>query len=94
MKGSSLAGLCAGLLATALVAGAHAGVTASVPVNINKASAEEIAESLNGVGLKTAREIVAFRDKHGPFKSVEQLADVKGVGEKTVEKLKPSIRLQ
>ena len=66
----------------------------AAPVNINKASAEEIAEALNGVGIKKAREIVAFREKQGPFKSVDQLEDVKGIGHKMVEKNRASIKLQ
>lgn len=77
--------LAFGLAGTAVAAG---------PVNINKASAEEIADSLSGVGIKKAREIVAFRDKHGAFKSTEQLEDVKGIGPKMVEKNKANIRLQ
>lgn len=82
------------LAATVLALGLAGTADAAAPVNINKASAEEIADSLNGVGIKKAREIVAFRDKHGPFKSAEQLEDVKGIGAKMVEKNKANIRLQ
>jgi len=82
------------LLATAVLAIGLAGEAAAAPVNINKASAEEIADSLSGVGIKKAREIVAFREKHGPFKSPEQLEDVKGIGAKMVEKNRANIKLQ
>ena len=89
MKHSVPAMLLAAVLGLDLAAEAVA-----APVNINKASAEEIAEALNGIGLKKAQDIVAFRDKHGPFKTVEQLRDVKGVGDKVLQKNKADIRLQ
>ena len=52
-------------------------------ININTASVEELAE-LQNVGVKTAERIVAYRQAHGPFKSPQELVNVKGVGEKTV----------
>lgn len=55
-------------------------------VNINKADAEEISAVLNGVGLKKAEAIVAYRKAHGNFTKIEQLAEVKGIGEATVNK--------
>ena len=82
------------LLASAVLAFGLAGNAVAAPVNINKANAEEIADSLTGVGIKKARDIVAFREKNGPFKSAEQLEDVKGIGAKMVEKNKANIRLQ
>jgi competence protein ComEA len=59
---------------------------AAEPVNINTADAATLAERLNGIGLSKAEAIVAYRNEHGPFKSVDQLADVRGVGLKTVDK--------
>ena len=56
----------------------------SAPVNINTATAEEIAESLKGVGIAKARAIVAHRNSNGPFKTKASLAEVKGIGERTV----------
>jgi len=55
-----------------------------VAVNINSASAEEIAEALKGVGEKKALRIVAFRESMGPIKSSDQLMEVKGIGEKII----------
>jgi len=49
-------------------------------IDINKASAEQLAEGLNGVGLVKAQEIVRYREQHGPFQSVDQLLAVKGIG--------------
>lgn len=62
-------------------------------VNINKASAPEIAKSLKGIGLKKAEAIVELRAKLGGFKRVEQLLDVKGIGQATLDKNRKSIRL-
>jgi len=62
-------------------------------VNINQSDAETIAQVLEGVGLKKAEAIVAYRKAHGSFKSIEQLTAVKGIGEKTVAKNKGKIVL-
>ncbi|MEE9302842.1 MAG: helix-hairpin-helix domain-containing protein [Thiotrichaceae bacterium] len=55
-------------------------------VNINKANAETIAENLKGVGLSKAKAIVKYRKDNGKFESVDELTNVKGIGEKTLEK--------
>ncbi|MBL0029310.1 MAG: helix-hairpin-helix domain-containing protein [Rhodanobacteraceae bacterium] len=54
-------------------------------INLNTASAAEL-ETLNGVGAAKAEAIVAYRSEHGGFKSVDELANVKGIGDKTVSK--------
>lgn len=59
-------------------------------VNINTASASDL-EALPGIGAKTAARIVDYRQKNGPFKKVEELMNVRGVGEKNFLKLKPQI---
>lgn len=63
------------------------------PVNVNKASAEEMASSLNGVGQVKAEAIVTYRKAHGDFKTVESLGQVKGIGDKTIAKNKKDILL-
>ena len=55
-------------------------------VNINSADATALADRLNGIGLKKAQAIVDYRQQNGPFKSVDELANVSGVGQATVEK--------
>jgi competence protein ComEA len=65
----------------------------AVPVDINKASAKEIAASLQGVGQKKAAEIVKYRQQHGAFTSLADLSKVKGIGNKTVAKNKKNIKL-
>jgi len=64
---------------------------AGAPVNVNTADAPAIAAAMQGVGLKTAEAIVAYRKEHGAFKSLDQLAAVKGIGLKTVEKNRDTI---
>ncbi len=68
---------------------AHAGK----PVNVNAASAEELAESLDGIGDSKAQAIVLYRQAHGAFKSADQLGEVKGIGQKTLERNAAFIRL-
>lgn len=54
------------------------------PVDINTADAATLAKELNGVGEAKAQAIIAYREQHGPFQSVEELAMVDGIGEKTL----------
>jgi competence protein ComEA len=59
-------------------------------VNLNTATAAEL-EGLPGIGAKTAARIVDYRQKNGPFKKIEELMNVRGVGEKNFVKLKSQI---
>ena len=77
------------LLTTALLA-----QSAFAAVNVNKADAAQIAEELKGIGLSKATAIVAYRTQNGPFKTIEQLTEVKGIGLKTVEKNRADILLK
>jgi competence protein ComEA len=63
------------------------------PVNINTADADTIAAELDGVGLAKAQAIVDYRKKHGPFRSVDDLSLVKGIGDRTVEINRSDIRI-
>ena len=58
---------------------------ADEPVDINTATAEELAATMNGVGLKKAMAIVAYRDENGPFVSIDDLVNVRGIGTATVD---------
>ena len=62
----------------------------SAPVNINTATATEL-EALPGVGPAMAARIVEYRQKNGSFKKIEDLMNVKGIGEKSFLKLKPLV---
>ena len=55
-------------------------------VSINNASAEELARAMNGVGLKKAQAIVSYREEYGPFKTMEDLKQVPGMGNSLVER--------
>lgn len=63
-------------------------------VDINKASAEQLARTLDGVGMRKAQAIVEYRRVHGAFKSAESLTAVKGIGENTVKVNKQKIRIK
>ena len=59
-------------------------------VNLNTASVKEL-DALPGIGARTAALIVEYRQKNGPFKKIEELMNVRGVGEKSFLKLKPQL---
>jgi competence protein ComEA len=80
---------CAAIAQTTSRAAAKASTTAGI-VNINTASAADL-EALPGIGAKTAARIIEYRQKNGPFKKIEELMNVRGVGEKNFLKLKPQI---
>jgi len=83
------------LSATALDAGGLAVELQDVaPINVNAADVDTLAANLKGVGLKKAQAIVAWRTTHGEFKSIEQLLEVKGVGNAILAKNKALIRLE
>lgn len=60
------------------------------PININTATQADL-ESLPGIGPVTAAKIIEYREKNGPFKTIEELMDVPGIGPKTFEELKDLI---
>lgn len=59
-------------------------------VNINTANSAQL-QTLYGIGPTKAQEILRYRKMHGGFKSVDELVNVKGIGEKTMIKLRPQI---
>ena len=64
------------------------------PVDVNSADAETISAELTGVGLSRATAIVEYRRLNGPFKSVDELLNVKGIGERTLELNRENILLK
>lgn len=62
-------------------------------VNINTASAEQLATNLKGIGMKKAQAIIEYRKEFGDFKSINELTAVKGIGEKTLEKNRAKLGL-
>ena len=63
-------------------------------VNINTADADTLSTELSGIGQSKAEAIVAYREQHGPYKQVEDLTNVKGIGIATIEKNKTKITLE
>ncbi|MCQ8877851.1 helix-hairpin-helix domain-containing protein [Pseudoalteromonas shioyasakiensis] len=61
-------------------------------INLNKASVEQLMQ-LSGIGQSKAQAIVDYRAKHGNFKSVADLAQVKGIGDKLLAKLEGKVSL-
>ena len=57
-----------------------------IQVNINTATAEELAKVLTGIGISKAKKIVEYREKFGAFVSIEQLKEVSGIGQATLDK--------
>nr|WP_294866141.1 ComEA family DNA-binding protein [uncultured Pseudogulbenkiania sp.] len=64
--------------------------SAMAAINLNTATQQEL-ESLNGIGPAKAKAIMDYRAKQGPFKTVDELKNVPGIGDKTLEKLRKDI---
>jgi competence protein ComEA len=64
------------------------------PVNLNTADAATLTRELKGIGATKAKAIVDYREEHGPFSSVDELLEVKGIGSATLEKVRGQLSLQ
>jgi competence protein ComEA len=78
--------------AAAKSATARQRATPGAPVNLNAASLAQL-QTLPGVGASTAQRILDYRQKNGAFKKIEELMNVKGLGEKSFLKLKPLVNV-
>lgn len=97
-----VAALCAGLFVLAPHARAVTGPLApglqsaeedrSETVELNTATAPEL-RTLPGVGERTAERIIEYREEHGGFEKIEDLMNVRGIGEKTFLRLRPLVRV-
>jgi competence protein ComEA len=83
-----LAGAPAASAAAAPHAAPKAGASEARPIDINTADGAAL-ESVPGIGKSLSQRILAFREKNGPFQSVDDLLKVQGIGEKSIEKLRP-----
>jgi competence protein ComEA len=81
----------AGVLLSVMLVGSS--LSAAGPVNINTADAATLSRELKGVGVKRAQAIVDYRKVHGPFKSADELALVKGIGPAAIDKNRADIRI-
>lgn len=64
--------------------------TENTKININKAGMDELV-SLPYIGEVKAKAIIEYRNIYGPFKSIDELDNIKGIGPKTIERLRPYI---
>ena len=78
---------------TAILSLLSAGVCFAGPVNVNTADAETISAELKGVGITKAIAIVEYRKANGPFRKAEDLAQVKGIGDRTIEINRANIKV-
>lgn len=67
---------------------------ADARININSANADDLSSVVNGIGPAKAAAIVAYRDMHGEFKTLEEILNVPGIGEVTLSRIKPYLALQ
>lgn len=84
--------LFGGVVAAAQEQKPAATATAAAPININTATVEQL-ESLPGVGRATAERILEYRQKNGGFKKIEDLMNIRGIGEKSFLRLKPLVTI-
>ena len=100
LRGALLIALIFGLGPLALAAGDVAQTgdsthsTSVLSVNINTADAQSLTAGLKGIGPAKAEEIIKYRESYGPFSSVDELAEVKGIGKSTIEKNRKFLTLE
>lgn len=74
-------------------ASAPVAVTQTAAINLNSADVETLTRELKGIGETKAKAIVEYREAHGPFGSVDELLEVKGIGAATLEKNRANLSL-
>lgn len=72
---------------------AQTGLAEEMKVDVNTASAEQLAEALTGVGPAKAEAIIEYRQANGGFEHIDELVNVKGIGLRTVDRNRDRIEL-
>lgn len=67
---------------------------AASPVNINTADKETLITAISGVGEKKAEAIIEYREQHGPFKSVDEITKIKGIGQGILDKNRENLSVE
>ncbi|HAL67972.1 helix-hairpin-helix domain-containing protein [Pseudomonas putida] len=73
---------------------AQASQQATPLVDLNSADALTLQKELNGIGKTKAEAIVAYREAHGPFASVDELLEIKGIGNALLERNRDKLKVQ
>jgi competence protein ComEA len=81
-------------LACMLALAAMNPVAAAEPVDINTASAEVLADTIDGVGVKRAQAIIEFRESNGPFASLDGLLAIRGIGLRVLDKARDRLTVK
>lgn len=68
--------------------------SAASPVNINTADKETLITAISGVGEKKAEAIIEYREQHGPFKSVDEITKIKGIGQGILDKNRENLSVE
>lgn len=76
-----------------ILALSFSGLVAAEPIDINSADSQALAAGLDGVGESKAQAIVAYREANGPFRSADELTQVKGIGGRILELNRGSIQV-
>ena len=91
--GSSIPGLASNAQVKDGNVVSSAKTAASGKIDLNTATAQQLSDGLDGVGDVMAKRIVAYREKNGKFKSIEEIKNVSGIGDKTFAKLKDHLTI-
>ncbi len=81
------------IFCSTLLLGTTMSFAGQTPLNLNKATAAQL-ETLPGIGPELAMRIMDYKKENGDFKSIQDLANVKGIGDKKLAKLKDSIMVK
>jgi competence protein ComEA len=84
----ALSGVAAAPVVAAPSSAPKAAASETRPIDINTADSAAF-ESVPGIGKSLSQRILAFREKNGPFQNVDDLLKVQGIGEKSIQKLRP-----
>ncbi|MCB1740877.1 MAG: helix-hairpin-helix domain-containing protein [Gammaproteobacteria bacterium] len=93
MKGVNIKPVALSLALLSCVALGGLRQAVAMPVDVNSADEQTLASAVVGVGPAKARAIIAYRDAHGPFRSLDELSAVQGIGERLLEQIRDQLSI-